>query len=264
MKISSWRFSKGGLTEMGLSYAERRELQARLEAEGYGVIPNDQYLIDLEDEFKALWREVHPLTMTSPERGYGLYQAVKYLEAAGLEGDFVECGVWKGGSCLLMMRTLELLGRRRGIWLYDTFTGMPEPGEEDIVAWNGTPVRDKWESDALDSWAVGLEQVKENLAGVDYPQELLRFIPGDVAETLHQSAPRKIALLRLDTDWYASTKVELELLYPRLVAGGVLIIDDYGHFEGARQAVDEYFAREDTAPVLFNRLDYTGRIALKP
>ncbi len=249
---------------MALSYAERQTLQKRLEAEGYGVIPNDQYLIDLEDQFKGIWEQVKPFTMTSPERGYGLYQAVKYLEERNLEGDLVECGVWKGGSCMVMMQTLAALGRRRRIWLYDTFTGMPEPGEEDRIAWNGRSVREKWESDALASWAVGVEQVKQNLSAVDYPEEKLRFVPGDVAETLKESIPGKIALLRLDTDWYASTKVELELLYPRLVSGGVLIIDDYGHFEGARQAVDEYFAQSHAGPILLNRLDYTGRIGLKP
>lgn len=249
---------------MALGYEERRALQARLEAEGYGVIPNDQYLIDLEDEFREIWDQVSPFTMTSPERGYGLYQAVKHLEERALEGDLVECGVWKGGSCMLMMRTLAALGRRRRIWLYDTFTGMPEPGDEDTIAWNGRSVREKWETDALASWAVGVEQVKQNLSAVFYPEEELRFVPGDVAETLERELPDRIALLRLDTDWYASTKLELELLYPRLVSGGVLIIDDYGHFEGARQAVDEYFSRPDTAPILLNRLDYTGRIGLKP
>ena len=127
---------------MGLEYARRRELTALLEAEGYGVIPNDQYRIDMEPEFLTLWNEIRDYTMTGMERGYGLYQAVRYLEARQVQGDYVECGVWKGGSCMLMMRTLQQLGRERRVWLYDTFSGMPEPGDEDIIAWNGRPVRE--------------------------------------------------------------------------------------------------------------------------
>jgi O-methyltransferase len=254
---------------MGLEYARRRELQALLEAEGYGVIPNDQFRIDMEPEFRTLWNEIREFTMTGMERGYGLCQAVRYIEARELRGDFVECGVWKGGSCMLMMRTLQQLGRERRVWLYDTFSGMPDPGEEDIIAWNRRPVREKREEelkegkDSFAHWAVGLSRVRANIALTGYPDELTRYVPGDVAETVLKEAPKRIALLRLDTDWYASTLAELERLYPLLEEGGVLIIDDYGHFEGARRAVDEYFARPDVRPILFSRLDYTGRMGIK-
>lgn len=249
---------------MSLSYEKRRELQARLEAEGYGVIPSDQFRIDLEPEFRDIWEEVRAFTMTGMERGYGLFQAVRYLDARGIEGEFVECGVWKGGSCMLMIRTLQsLASESRTIRLYDTFEGMPEPGDEDVIAWNGRPVREKWESDALSSWAVGLSEVREAVGSLGYPEQKIRYIPGDVAETLPQQPPEEIALLRLDTDWYASTLAELEELYPRLVPGGVLIIDDYGHFRGARKAVDDYFARPGIEPLLFSRLDYTGRMAVR-
>ena len=254
---------------MGLEYARRRELKALLEAEGYGVIPNDQYRIDMEPEFRSLWDEIREYTMTGMERGYGLYQAVRYLEARGVKGDFVECGVWKGGSCMLMMRTLQQLGRERRVWLYDTYSGMPEPGDEDIIAWNRLPVQKKLEEDvrkgkeSFAHWAVGLSRVRANIALTDYPDTLTRYVPGDVAETVLHEAPERIALLRLDTDWYASTLAELEHLYPLLEEGGVLIIDDYGHFEGARRAVDEYFARPGVRPILFSRLDYTGRMGVK-
>jgi O-methyltransferase len=83
-----------------------------------------------------------------------------------------------------------------------------------------------------------------------------------VEDTLPDQAPERIALLRLDTDWYASTKHELEQLYPRLAEGGVLIVDDYGHYEGARRAVDEYF-RAAGEPVLLNRIDFSGRLVIK-
>jgi O-methyltransferase len=249
---------------MALSFEERECRKALLKAEGYGVIPNDQYRIDMEDSFRELWKRVEACTMTGMERGYGLYQAVKYLEKRNIPGEFVECGVWKGGSCMLMMGTLLELGRlQRTIRLYDTFCGMPEPGDEDIVAWNRRPVREKWESDGLASWAVGLDEVLANLGTFDYPPEKIKTIPGDVAETLVTDKPESIALLRLDTDWYASTLLELEILYPLLVPGGVLVIDDYGHFEGARKAVDEYFTRPDIEPILLSRMDYTGRMGVK-
>jgi O-methyltransferase len=217
---------------------------------------------DMDSEFFPLWEQVEPFTMTSIERGYSLYTAVEYLVRSGIGGDFIECGVWKGGSCMLM--ALTLLKNRtsdRTLFLFDTFSGMTTPSEFDLIAHNRRPVAEKW--DSFSSWAAGVAEVKQNLTVTGYPPAQLQFVQGDVAETLCEHAPPKAALIRLDTDWYESTKIELELLYPRLVPGGVIIIDDYGHFTGARKAVDEYF---ETAvhPVLFHRVDYTGRTAVKP
>ena len=107
-----------------------------------------------------------------------------------------------------------------------------------------------------------MEEVRERLVGTGYPPERLHLVPGMVEQTLPGEAPEKIALLRLDTDWYASTRHELEQLYPRLESGGVLIIDDYGHYEGARRAVDEYFERSGE-PVLLSRIDFSGRLVVK-
>jgi hypothetical protein len=88
----------------------------------------------------------------------------------------------------------------------------------------------------------------------------IHFHTGMVEDTIPRLAPERIAILRLDTDWYVSTKHELEWLWPRLSSGGVLIIDDYGHFTGARKAVDEFFGGQT---FLF-RIDYTGRLVTKP
>jgi hypothetical protein len=87
------------------------------------------------------------------------------------------------------------------------------------------------------------------------------LIAGKVEETLPEHAPESIALLRLDTDWYESTRHELEHLFPRVVAGGVLLLDDYGHWKGSRKAVDEYFAAQGIT-MLLNRVDYTGRLGI--
>ena len=245
-----------------------KEMVRILKSRGYGIIPPDQYMIDMEDDFREIWSEVREFTMTSAERGYALYKAVRYIVENGIEGDLVECGVWKGGSCMLMARTLLLLGvTDRRIFLYDTFSGMTEPGGNDYIAWNGKPVLEKWEEDRrgekdnFGSWAVGLESVRNNVLETGFPEEQLVFVPGPVENTLAETVPRAVSLLRLDTDWYESTKAELEILYPVLSENGVLVIDDYGHFTGARKAVDEYFG-SGGAPYL-GRIDYTGRIAIK-
>src|SRR5690606_24776929 len=101
-----------------------------------------------------------------------------------------------------------------------------------------------------------------NMVSTGYPMERCHFVEGKVEDTIPATVPDRISLLRLDTDWYESTRHELEHLWPLLQPGGVLIIDDYGHFEGARKAVDEYFLDRSDAPLL-NRIDYTGRIAIK-
>jgi hypothetical protein len=98
--------------------------------------------------------------------------------------------------------------------------------------------------------------------GTGYPPEKVHFVKGMVEDTIPEQSPDGIALLRLDTDWYQSTKLELLHLYPRLANQGVLIIDDYGHWQGARRAVDEFIS-ELRDPILLHRIDYTGRIAIK-
>jgi len=223
----------------------------------------------MENDFLDLWEDVKDYTMTSIERGYALYGAVKYLVENDIPGDFIECGVWKGGSCMLIARTLMVLGETdRNIYLYDTFNGMTEPSEEDVIAWNGKPVKEKWDSDRegrtnhFTSWAVSLPAVKRNLESTGYPPECLYYVAGDVRDTLRTVRHERIACLRLDTDWYDTTALELERLYPRLVPGGILVLDDYGHFRGAKKAVDDYFRKLPVAPYL-SRVDYTGRIGIK-
>lgn len=247
-----------------------REIAEELRSRGWGVVPPDQYLIDIEPVFKTMWKQVKPYTMTSLERGYALFKAIEYLVRNGIKGDIVECGVWKGGSCMLMALSLLHFGIvDKTIRLYDTFSGMTEPTKEDVITWNNRSVLEKWEEDKngikenFTSWAVGIDEVKSNMKKIKYPEKLVRFIPGDICQTLSERVPSDIALLRLDTDWYQSTAYELKVLYPKVVPGGVVVVDDYGHFRGARKAVDEYFGDFDFLPLLC-RADYTGRIMAKP
>jgi hypothetical protein len=171
-----------------------------------------------------------------------------------------------------MVLTLQRLGvDDRDVYLCDTFTGMTEPTREDTSAFDPPAVStfDRARATGQRAWGslfsdevFGLEQVETLITDTGYPPDRLHFVVGPVEETLPEQAPEEIAVLRLDTDWYASTKHELETLYPRLSSGGVLIIDDYGHWEGSRQAFDEYFADVGGRPLL-GRTDYTGRLGIK-
>jgi O-methyltransferase len=203
-----------------------------------------------------------PYTMTSPERLYALYEATRYVLDAGIAGDFVECGVWRGGSSLMMALELHARGAAeegRNLYLFDTFAGMSEPDANDGVA-----AQRKWRQRQRthhNEWCFASEdEVRRNVATSGIAEDRIRTVVGKVEETIPAEAPDSIAILRLDTDWYESTRHELEHLYPRLSPGGVLIIDDYGHWEGARKAVDEYFEGQ---PVLLQRIDYTARMLIK-
>lgn len=211
---------------------------------------------------------VRAFTMTSPERILALCQAVRYLAQNQIRGDIVECGVWRGGSIMAVLRTLQLLeDTERNIWLFDTFSGMSSPTARDVDHAGKTAnelLRAEDPGDAGSVWCrSSLAEVRRNVASCGYPAGQLRYVVGPVEQTLHQEIPERIALLRLDTDWYESTQVELRQLFPRLTAGGVLLIDDYGHWQGCRRAVDEYF-REQGICMMLHRIDYTGRIGIQP
>ena len=225
---------------------------------------------DIPASYREIYLAVRSLTMTSPERIFGLCQAVDHVVQQDLPGDFVECGVWRGGSSVAMIRCL-LNGnmRQRRFWLYDTFEGMSSPTDHDVDCF-GNPADKLLERDSEDRVAptsvwceASLADVQQNIASCGYPSDQVHFVQGKVEDTIPAQVPDRIALLRLDTDWFESTWHELVHLYPRLVPGGILIIDDYGHWQGCRQAVDQYLAQH--APDLFlHRLDYTGRLAIKP
>lgn len=207
-----------------------------------------------------------PFSMVSAERMYAVYSAVRHITTSRISGAIVECGVWRGGCMMLAALTLQREMEERQIFLFDTFEGMTEPTERDTGP-GGLEATAMWrrhQEESGGNWlSVSLEEVKGNLSQTDYPESLLRFVQGDVLQTIPGEAPDEIALLRLDTDWYESTKHELEHLYPRLVPGGVLIVDDYGQWRGAKDAVDEYLSGLDNAPFL-TRTDYTGRMGVKP
>jgi O-methyltransferase len=221
----------------------------------------------LEPEFTTYHQRCAPFTMVSRERLYAHFLAVRYVVENGIDGDIVECGVWRGGTS--MLGALTLLGMNetsRRLWLYDTFAGMTEPTPDDVSPWNEVNARSLWRKNQkrdVNKWCYApLEEVQNNLASTSYPPERIRFIKGDVIETLQTSVPDKIAVLRLDTDWYESTRAEMEVLFPRLAKGGVILIDDYGAWKGCKKAVDEYLSAHKI-PLMLHRTDYTGRSAIK-
>lgn len=234
-----------------------------------GTFPeHDERYADFSDADAATIRAVWRFTVTSPERVHALIRAVEYVVAGELGGDIVECGVWRGGSMMAVARTLAALRRNdRILWMYDTFAGMTQPGPRD-VAFDGVSAEPEFNrrriSDESSTWAAApLSDVRANVLGTGYPEACMRFVQGPVERTIPATIPDRIALLRLDTDWYCSTLHELQWLYPRLVTGGVLIIDDYGHWDGARQATEEYLSSLGRHPLL-NRIDYSGRLLVKP
>lgn len=224
----------------------------------------EYYPVDFHPAWIETIERVAPYSQTSPERLAAVCAATEHVVARGIAGDLVECGVWRGGSMMAAALTLLRLGAGdRDLYLYDTFAGMTRPTDLDRD-YAGTPTMEAWEryqDGEPDPCAVAVDKVRAALLGTGYDPERLHLVEGPVERTLPERAPTRIALLRLDTDWYESTRHELVHLYPRLSARGVLIVDDYGHFAGARRATDEYFADD---PVLLCRIDYTGRLAVKP
>ena len=225
----------------------------------------EQALADLSAADREIVGRVAPFTMTSLERRASLLGAVDHLVRHRIAGDIVECGVWRGGS--MMAVALALIARgdtSRDLYLYDTFEGMSEPTEVDRDPYGesaGARLARSERDDAV--WAAaGLDDVQANLASTGYPRERIHYIQGKVEDTIPGTLPARIALLRLDTDWYESTRHELTHLYPLLARHGVLIVDDYGHWQGAKQAVDEYFAAS-AEPVFLHRVDYTARLVVK-
>jgi len=220
---------------------------------------------DYDEEAKDTIRAVKPRTMTSPEKLNALIYAVRYVVRHRIPGDIVECGVWRGGSMMTVAKTLLSEGdTQRHLHLYDTYEGMSEPTEHD-VRHDGRPAADMLAATDRDApiWAyASLEDVQQAMRETEFPADLIHYYKGKVEDTIPKNMPDRISLLRLDTDWYESTRHELEHLWPRLVPGGVLMLDDYGWWDGARRAVDEWL-EESKVPLLLLRAD-EGRVAVKP
>lgn len=232
------------------------------------VHPPVRYEADFSPDEIGLCRDIEPFTMTGPEAVVVLSRTVASLVQRGVAGAFVECGVWRGGSMMVVAKTLLANGvSDRELVLFDTFEGMTPPSARDRDAL-GRSAEDVLAShpkvtDRESMWCIASEvDVRTNLESTGYPTDRIRCVRGRVEDSLPAHAPTRIALLRLDTDWYESTKHELEALWDRLVVGGVLILDDYGLWQGQRDAVDEFFAARGLCPLL-TRVDNKARLLVK-
>lgn len=251
----------------------RRLINRTLRPLGYELSlsrDNPKYPGDLSSNDIEIIEAARKFTMAKTvDKVFHIINAARYVTAHQIVGAIVECGVWRGGMMVAAANTLLGLGdKSRELYLYDTFEGMVEPSEKD------TDIRGKkasarfqeskrTETGGVDWCYASIEEVRHNLESTGYPKDKLHFIKGRVEETLPAQAPEKIAILRLDTDWYSSSKHELTHLYPRLVRGGVLILDDYGFWKGCREATDEYFAAHKVSMHLI-RVDEATRVGVKP
>src|SRR4051795_3058522 len=198
--------------------------------------PYDTSLLERADPAdRAIIERCLTVSMTGVPRLQALIDAVRYVVARDIPGAFAECGVWRGGSVLAMALTLQDIGRPdRHLWLYDTFEGMTAPTEDNVSAYD-PPALETWEraeTSGERAWGelcapgeVGEDAVRDRVLATGYPSELVHVVKGPVEETIPEQAPEGLALLRLDTDWYESTRHELAHLYPLLAANGVLIVD---------------------------------------
>ncbi len=220
---------------------------------------------EMTEEDIALISKFAPFTMTGEKRQWALMQAVRYVDRAEIPGDIVECGVWKGGAMLLAKACHRNTSLQRRFYLFDTFAGMSAPTHRDRRMIDDADARTEFmvaRRDGHVDWCYApLEEVRGNFQRFGLLDENVIFCQGPVEDTLRaRPLPDQIAILRLDTDWYESTKIELEVLYPRLARGGILIIDDYGWWRGSKEAVEEYFAQR---PVFLMPIDHDCRLVVK-
>jgi len=242
----------------------RTMLTKLLNSFGYDVVPKADrrpFPLDFTNDEIAVCRRVKPFTMTDDVQLACLIRAVEHVVRFNVPGQIVECGVWKGGSMMAAALTLRRLGDLRQLYLYDTYEGFPAGSEVDRN-WKGESAAVRRQQEGPGWGLARLDEVQAAIQSTGYDQKRCHYVKGMVEQTIPKTAPDSIALLRLDTDFYASTLHELNHLYPLLSPGGVLIIDDYGGWEGARKATDE-FLETLPHPVFLNRVNDSCRLVVK-
>lgn len=235
-------------------------LERKREAVEDPIIPHGV----IEDEFRRMYERCRPYTMTTAQEMYNLYNSTRYVVENDIPGDFVECGVWRGGSAMIAALTLLLLkDSERRLYLYDTYEGMPAASAADITHQNESAgqIRERLQNEDGQWNFAPLEEVRANLLSTGFPADRLVMVKGKVEDTIPGTIPDAISILRLDTDFYESTYHELVHFFPRLSRYGVLVVDDYDYWKGSRRATDQYFS-EQGVRMLLQRMD-VGRIGVK-
>ena len=196
-----------------------------------------------------LFAAVKPYTMVDEPRLRTLAGLVRRVDANKIPGDIVECGVCNGGSAAVLAHSAETVRR---LWLLDSFEGMP-----------GTTAEDGAEAARCVGQTRGSEANVYRILGEVGTVCDVHILKGWFCETLYQVAAKQIALLNIDCDWYTSVKIVLDAFYDRVVIGGVISIDDYGHWPGCRMAVDEFMAGHGLPLSLLRQVDYSARWFVK-
>ena len=209
-------------------------------------------------------------SMTGYENMFALIKSIDFINKNNIKGDFVECGVWKGGNLILFQKMIEKFKLKKKIYAFDTFEGMTAPQKVDqtFLGESSIAIFKKLKRKKIDPKKntvmaeCSIEDVKNNFRKNTNNNKNLICIKGPVEKTLQikKNLPKKISILRLDTDWYQSTKIELIKLFPLVEKKGIIIIDDYGYWKGARKAVDEYFKNKN---LTMFKIDFTGRLIIK-
>ncbi len=228
---------------------------------------NEHRIAEISNDELKILKDISNYSMSTPANHWAIIQSMKHIKENNIKGDLVECGVWRGGNLILFKKMLKKLNLEKKIFAFDTFEGMPEPSKNDfdLKNINAEKIYENYKKKDLKWCFSEIDEVKNNINKFfKNENECFNFVKGKVEETLtnEENLPKNISLLRLDTDFYESTKKELEILYPRLNEGGVLIIDDYGHWKGSKKAVDEYFNLEKNF-LWFHRIDYASRLFIK-
>ena len=218
-------------------------------------------ILRLRVEKAHVFLKVLPYTMAGYKRLANAYDLAQDIENNGVKGSFVEFGVWKGGISGAMAKVADSRGSKRIVWLFDSFEGLPEPTDKDGgVAQEYAEDKATGKFESIKRCVGPLEDVQHLLFSVlRLQKENIKVEKGWFQETLPlvKTELGPIAILRLDADWYESTKYLLEELYDQVVSGGYIIIDDYGHWEGCKKAVDEFMEKRNIKTELI-RIDYTG------
>lgn len=215
------------------------------------IDPNNIIYDNHQDAYQTI-KICAEYSMTTLERLFVLYNLSKYIEDSKIDGDLVECGVWKGGSAGVMADVALKIGKaKRTIWLYDSYEGLPEPTKDDgstAIKFSNNKSEGKLES--IGECYAQEDYVLELMKKINYPNDKIKIIKGWFQDTVPKIKPEKIAILRLDGDWYESTKICITELYDKVVKGGIIVIDDYGDWEGCKKAIDEFFLLKNISPFL--------------
>ena len=246
MKNKLKRFINGNLKKFGLVISKRKPT-----------------IVEISKEEELMIKISKKYSMTTEIRMWALLNSLKKIYNEKIDGDIVECGIWKGGNIILIKKFLDKNKQNKKIYCYDTFEGMKQTLSVDSEISTGKSADEIITNNKVYLCESSLEETKKNIRENVESFDNINFIKGKVEDTLieEKNLPEKISICRLDTDYYESTKVELQILYPRLEKGGVLIVDDYGHWAGSKKAIDEYF--KDTH-VMKHYVDYACRLIVKP